>query len=43
MIAFGTNPEGQVAQDDLLIRFSTQESATDWSASVTNTAGDLRI
>ena len=43
VIAFGTNPEGQVAQDDLLIRFSTQESATDWSASVTNTAGDLRI
>jgi hypothetical protein len=26
-----------------LIRFSTQESLTDWAATATNTAGDLRI
>lgn len=43
VIAFATNPEGSVIQDDMLIRFSDQESAVDWSATVTNTAGDLRI
>ena len=43
IIAFATNPEGSSTQDDMLIRFSDQESAVDWSATVTNTAGDLRI
>jgi hypothetical protein len=27
----------------LLIRFSSQESLTEWDAEVTNTAGDLRV
>ena len=44
IIAFGcdsqTNPG---VQDPLLIRFSEQESLTDWAAAATNTAGDLRI
>lgn len=43
VLAFGTNAEGSSDQDNLLIRFSSQESAVDWSASATNTAGDLRI
>ena len=43
VLAFGTNAEGSADQDNLLIRFSSQESAVDWSASATNTAGDLRI
>ena len=44
IIVFGcdsqTNPG---VQDPLLIRFSTQESLTDWAAAATNTAGDLRL
>ncbi len=44
IIAFGcdsqTNPG---VQDPLLIRFSDQESLTDWAATATNTAGDLRL
>jgi hypothetical protein len=44
IIAFGcdsqTNPG---VQDPLLIRFSDQESLTDWAAEATNTAGDLRL
>ena len=43
VIAFATNPEGSTTQDDMLIRFSTQESAVKWKAEITNTAGDLRI
>jgi hypothetical protein len=43
VIAFGTNPVGVAAQDPLLIRFSDQESLTDWNPKATNTAGDLRI
>jgi hypothetical protein len=33
----------RVVQDPLLIRFSSQESLTDWAATATNTAGDLRL
>ena len=44
VIAFGcdsqTNPG---VQDPLLIRFSDQGSLTDWAATATNTAGDLRL
>ena len=44
IIVFGcdsqTNPG---VQDPLLIRFSDQESLTDWETAVTNTAGDLRL
>ena len=43
VIAFGTNPVGSSTQDTLLIRFSDQESLTDWNPKATNTAGDLRI
>jgi len=43
VIAFGVNPQGGSVQDDLLIRFSTQESFTDWEARSDNTAGDLRL
>jgi len=43
VIAFGTNPVGSLVQDPLLIRFSDQESLTDWNPKATNTAGDLRI
>ena len=44
IIAFGCDAEGDIGtQDPLLIRFSSQESLTDWSATATNTAGDLRL
>lgn len=44
VIAFGCDPENDIGtQDPLLIRFSDQESLTDWAATATNTAGDLRI
>lgn len=44
VLAFGcdteSNPE---VQDPLAIRFSSQESLTDWAATATNTAGELRL
>ena len=43
VIAFGANPLGSSVQDPLLIRFSDQENAADWTPSTTNTAGDLLI
>jgi len=43
IIAFACNPQGSTAQDNLLIRFSSQESLTDWQARSDNTAGDLRL
>jgi hypothetical protein len=43
VIAFGTNPQGSSDQDPLLIRFSDQESPTEWEATATTTAGDLRL
>ena len=44
IIAFGCDAEGAIGtQDPLLIRFSSQESLTDWNATATNTAGDLRL
>ena len=43
VIAFGCNPLGSSTQDKLLIRFSSQENATDWLATATNTAGDLVV
>jgi hypothetical protein len=43
-LVFGCDSEFEPGiQDPLLIRFSSQESLTDWSAKRTNTAGDLRI
>ncbi len=44
IIAFGCDSEDNIGtQDPLLIRFSSQESLTDWASTATNTAGDLRI
>jgi hypothetical protein len=44
VIAFGCDPvDNPGVQDPLLIRFSAQESLTDWEPRATNTAGDLRI
>lgn len=44
VLAFGCDPENDIGtQDPLLIRFSDQESLTDWQSLPTNTAGDLRI
>ena len=43
VICFGTNTYGTQIQDPLLIRWSTQESAIDWTISSTTTARDLRI
>ena len=43
VLCFGANPLGETAQDPLLIRWSSQESPTDWTPTATNTAGDLRL
>ena len=43
-MAFGCDSETDPGtQDPLLIRFSDQESFTDWTATSINTAGDLRL
>ena len=44
VIAFGCDGQTTIGtQDPLLIRFSDQESLTEWEATATTTAGDLRI
>jgi hypothetical protein len=44
VIAFGCDPEATPGvQDPLTIRFSSQESLTDWAATATNSAGELRL
>jgi hypothetical protein len=44
LIAFGCDDEFSIGtQDPLLIRFSDQESLTEWASLPTNTAGSLRI
>jgi hypothetical protein len=43
VIAFGCNPIGSSIQDPLLIRFSDQENAANWTPTATNTAGDLLV
>jgi hypothetical protein len=44
ILAFGCDPENDIGvQDPLLIRFSSQESLTQWAATATNTAGELRL
>ena len=44
IIAFGCDPEANPGvQDPLVIRFSSQESLTDWESTATNTAGELRL
>jgi len=41
--AMGTNPLFETEQDPMLIRWSDQESLTEWSPAVTNQAGDVRL
>ena len=44
IIAFGCDKEANPGvQDPLAIRFSSQESLTDWASTATNTAGELRL
>jgi hypothetical protein len=43
VFAFGCNAYGSTVQDPMQIRWSDQESLTDWVPSATNQAGDLRL
>ena len=44
ILAFGCDTEANPGiQDPLALRFSDQESLTDWAATATNTAGELRL
>ena len=43
VFAFGCNDYGAVAQSPLLVRWSDQENAADWTPSVTNQAGSLTL
>ena len=43
VMAFGVNDYGLTNQDPMLIRWSDQESTTDWTPSATNQAGSLRL
>ena len=44
ILAFGCDPESNPGvQDPMIIRFSSQESLTDWESRATNTAGELRL
>jgi hypothetical protein len=43
VIAFGANQGGSTAQDQLIVRFSSQEDPFTWTPTATNTAGDLRL
>jgi len=43
VLAFGTNPIGTTELDPMLIRWSDQEDAANWTPSATNQAGDIRL
>ena len=43
VLAFGCNDYGSVIQDTMLIRWSDQESATNWTPAATNQAGSVRL
>ena len=43
VLCFGVNPIGTGPIDPLLIRWSDQENFLDWTPTVTNQAGDLRL
>jgi hypothetical protein len=43
VFAFGCNQAGETRQDPMLIRWSDQESAIDWTPSATNQAGFIRL
>jgi hypothetical protein len=42
-LAFGANDIGSAVQDPMLIRWSDQEDATNWTPAATNQAGGLRL
>lgn len=43
VICFGTNEAGSVVADPMLIRWSEQESVTQWTPAITNQAGSIRL
>ena len=43
VIAFGCNDYGSSEQDPLLVRWTAQESYTDWTPTATNQAGSYRL
>ena len=43
VLCFGCNPVDSATFDPLLIRWSSQESVTDWTPTAVNTSGDLRL
>jgi hypothetical protein len=43
VILFGTNDYGSTEFDPMLIRWSDQESYTEWAPSITNQAGSVRL
>ncbi len=43
VFAFGCNDYGSTAQDPMLIRWSDQESVTQWTPASTNQAGSIRL
>jgi hypothetical protein len=43
VVVFGTNAEGSMEFDPMLIRWCHQEFPQEWAATPTNTAGDLRL
>lgn len=43
VLAFGCNDYGSSQQDKMLIRWSDQESAVNWTPAATNQAGSLRL
>ena len=43
VICFGTNDYGSTVFDPMLVRWSDQESATEWAPSATNQSGSIRL
>jgi hypothetical protein len=43
IVCFGCNPQSETIQDLLMVRWSDQEDAFDWTPSATNSAGFMRI
>ena len=43
VFALGANEYGTTAQDPMLVRWSDQESVTEWAPSATNQAGSIRL
>jgi len=43
VFAFGCNDYGSTVQDPMLLRWSDQESVTNWTPSATNQAGSIRL